>query len=68
MKYCPVCKTDYSDNAQFCKKCEAYLLEKTAAPANVKTDFRRLAKLCLYTAGFIVFIMLLYQLFALFLK
>lgn len=60
MKYCPVCKIEYADTADFCKKCEAYLLEKVEAPKKVKTDVRRLLMLCLYTGGFILFIMLLY--------
>ena len=68
MKYCPVCKIEYSDNAEFCKKCEAYLLEKPEKEEPVKTDFKRLIKMCLYTGGFIVFIMLLYQLFVLVIK
>lgn len=65
MKYCPVCKIEYADTAEFCKKCEAYLLEKQDNAAPVKTDFRRLLKMCLYTGGFIVFIMLLYYLISL---
>jgi uncharacterized membrane protein YvbJ len=60
MKYCPVCHIDYSDNAEFCKKCEAKLLEKAEAAAPVKTDFKGLIKICLYTGGFIIFIMLVY--------
>ncbi len=67
MKYCPVCKLEYSDNAEYCKKCEAYLYEKESSPKEVKTDFKRLLMVCLYTGGFIVFIMLLYYLFSLFL-
>ncbi len=62
MKYCPVCKIEYADTAEFCKKCEAYLLEKPDKPVPVRTDYRRLLKMCLYTGGFILFIMLLYYL------
>jgi len=65
MKYCPVCKIEYADTAEFCKKCEAHLLTKEDAPKNVKTDYKRLLKVCLYTCGFIVFIMLLYYLITL---
>ena len=68
MKYCPVCKIEYSDKAEFCKKCEAYLLEKQDKPHSVKTDYKRLLKICLYTFGFIVFIMALYYLYSLLLK
>lgn len=64
MKYCPVCKIEYSDKAEFCKKCEAMLLEKAAAPKEIKTDYKRLFKMCAYTGGFIVFIMLLYYIYA----
>jgi len=60
VKYCPVCKIEYADTAQFCKKCEAYLLEKKDAPQRVKTDPKRLLLMCLYTGGFILFVMLLY--------
>ena len=63
MKYCPVCKIEYSDKAEFCKKCEARLLEKNDAPKEVKTDYKRLLKICLATGGFIVFIMFLYYLY-----
>ena len=66
MKYCPVCKLEYADTAEFCKKCEAYLLEKPDKPEPVRPDFRRLVKMCLYTGVFIVFIMLLYYLISLF--
>lgn len=67
MKYCPVCNIEYSDNAEYCKKCEAYLIEKESSQKEVKTDFKRLFLICLYTGGFIVFIMLLYYLFSMFL-
>lgn len=60
MKYCPVCKIEYADSAEFCKKCEAYLLEKADPPQKVKTDPKRLLLMCLYTGGFILFVMLLY--------
>jgi RNase P subunit RPR2 len=65
VKYCPVCRIDYADTAEFCKKCEAYLLEKEQASQNVKTDYRRLIKTCLFTGGFILFVMLLYYLISL---
>ena len=68
MKYCPVCKIEYADSAEYCKKCEAYLMDKMPEPKNVKTDFKRLFKMSLYTLGFIVFVMLLYNLFALLMK
>lgn len=60
MKYCPVCKIEYADTAEFCKKCEARLLEKVEAPESGKTDAKRLLLMCLYTGGFILFVMLLY--------
>ncbi len=68
MKYCPICKIDYSDKADYCKKCEAHLLEAEDKPVVVKTDYKRLIKMCLYTGGFIVFIMILYYIYSLFLK
>jgi hypothetical protein len=66
VKYCPVCKIEYADTAEFCKKCEAHLLEKEDTPKSVKTDYRRLFKACLLTGGFILFVMLLYYLISLF--
>ncbi|MDD5018296.1 MAG: hypothetical protein PHO15_09380 [Eubacteriales bacterium] len=63
MKYCPVCKIEYSNNAEFCKKCEAKLQEKEDRLKEVKTDYKRLIKMCAYTVGFIIFIMLLYYVF-----
>jgi predicted amidophosphoribosyltransferase len=68
MKYCPVCKIDYADSAEFCKKCEAHLLEKVDKPEKVKTDPKRLLLMCLYTGGFILFVMLLYFILAGFMK
>ncbi len=68
MKVCPVCKIEYSDKAEYCKKCEAYLLEKSDKPEKVKTDYKRLLKVCLFTGGFIIFIMVLYYVFNLLIK
>ncbi|MGI5848616.1 MAG: hypothetical protein ACOX8Q_00860 [Christensenellales bacterium] len=63
MKYCPVCRIEYSDKAEFCKKCEAKLLEKTDSKKSVKSDYKKLVTMCACTAGFIVFIMLLYYVY-----
>ncbi len=63
MKYCPVCKIEYSDKAEFCSKCQAKLLKKEKSTKKIKTDYKRLFKMCAYTAGFIVFIMLLYYIY-----
>jgi len=68
MKYCPVCKIEYSDKAEYCKKCEAALLEKEDKPKNIKTDYKRLIIVCLSVGGFILFIMLIVYLYSLFLK
>lgn len=68
MKVCPVCKIEYSDKADYCKKCEAHLLEVEDTPKVIKTDYKRLIKMCLYTGGFIVFIMILYYVYSLFIK
>ena len=68
MKVCPVCKIEYSDKADYCKKCEAYLVEKEDKPEKIKTDYKRLIKMCLYTGGFIIFIMILYYVYSLFIK
>jgi len=65
VKYCPVCHIEYADTAEFCKKCEARLLEKAQASKNVKTDYRRLLITCLLTGGFILFVMLLYYIISL---
>jgi len=65
VKYCPVCHIEYADTAEFCKKCAAYLLEKEQSSKNVKTDYRRLLITCLFTGGFILFVMLLYYVISL---
>ena len=64
MRYCPVCKIEYSDKAEFCKKCEAKLMEKQEQKEVVKPDYKRLVKMILYTFGFIVFIMILYYIYS----
>lgn len=68
MKVCPVCKIEYSDKADYCKKCDAHLLKTEDIPTVIKTDYKRLIKMCLYTGGFIVFIMILYYVYYLFIK
>ena len=65
MKYCPVCKIEYSDKAQFCQKCEAHLLEKADKPKSIKTNYRGLLFACIGTGAFIIFIMAIYLVYSL---
>ena len=60
IKICPVCGLEYSDKAEFCKKCETVLIEKPQPAKDVPTNYKRLFLTILYTWLFIVFIMLLY--------
>jgi len=61
IKICPVCGLEYSDKAEFCKKCETVLIEKPKAAKNVPTNYKRLFLMIIYTGLFIGFIMLLYN-------
>lgn len=63
MKVCPICAVEYSDNAQFCKKCETVLIEKPKQQEKVDTDYKRLFLMVLYTFLFISFIAGLYFVF-----
>ena len=60
IKICPVCGLEYSENAEFCKKCETVLIDKPQSGKDVPTDFKRLFLMILYTFLFIGFIMILY--------
>ena len=62
MKICPLCKTKYSDDAQYCVK-DKILLEKLPdkkEKEDVPFEPKRIIKVCIYTCVFIGFIMLLY--------
>ncbi len=60
IKVCPVCGLEYSEKAEFCKKCETVLIDKPKSEAKVPTDYKRLFLMVLYTFLFIGFIMALY--------
>lgn len=55
MKSCPVCKTKYSDDAEFCAKCKAYLVE-LSDEEKVPFDKKRLITAILSTAAFMLVI------------
>ena len=63
MKVCPICGVEYSDKAEFCKKCETVLIEKPEPQEKVPTNYKRLLLMMLYTFLFIGFIALLYFIF-----
>lgn len=45
MKRCPICKTRYSDDAEFCAKCKALLEPEKPAPSkapDVPTNYKKL--------------------------
>jgi len=56
MKVCPICGIEYSDKAEFCKKCETVLIQKPEPQAKVPTNYKRLFLMILYTFLFIAFI------------
>ncbi len=60
IKICPVCGLEYSEKAEFCKKCEAALIEKPKNTGKIPTNYKRLFLMVLYTFLFIGFIMGLY--------
>ena len=62
MKICPLCKTKYSDEAQYCAK-DKVLLQKIPEKAKgekVPFEPKRILKACIFTCIFMGFIMLLY--------
>lgn len=60
MKVCPICGIEYSDKAEFCKKCETVLIEKPEPQAKIPTNYKRLFLMILFTFLFIGFIMAMY--------
>ncbi len=64
MKRCPVCNIDYSDEAEFCAKCKAYLQETKEEP-KVPFERKRLLTALAYTIGFMLFIAGIYYLYSL---
>lgn len=63
IKVCPICGLEYSEKAEFCKKCETVLIDKPKLKEDVPTDYKRLFLMILYTFIFIGFIALLYLIF-----
>lgn len=53
MKICPICKTQYSDEAEYCAKCKALLETLPKKEEKVPVDFKRLAKAIISTFAFI---------------
>jgi len=61
MKICPICKVKYADEAEFCAKCKAVLIEDTAdKDAETPLDRRRLITAILSTIAFMAFVAGLY--------
>ena len=61
MKICPICGVEYSDKAEFCKKCETVLIDKPEPKPDVPTNYKRLFLMILFTFLFIGFIAALYM-------
>ncbi len=64
MKRCPVCHIDFSDDAEFCSKCKAYLQEVKEEPS-VPFEKKRLITALVYTIGFMMFIAGIYYVYSL---
>ena len=62
MKICPLCKTKYSDEAQYCAKDKVLLqkIPEKAKQEKVPFEPKRILKACIFTCVFMGFIMLLY--------
>lgn len=61
MKICPICKLKFSDQTEFCPKCQAQLqdLEKEE---NAAFEGKRVLKAILWTCGFMAVVAGLYYL------
>ena len=68
MKRCPICQTEYSDEAEYCVKCKTLLLkeEKTTQKEKPKqkVNIKGLVISIVATCAFIAFMMLVYNLVA----
>ena len=61
MKICPICKIEYSDEAEYCAKCKAYL-QKVEKQERVPYDGKRMWIAILSTIGFMLVIAGIYYL------
>lgn len=62
MKYCPICKVKYSDEAEFCAKCKTVLQKEDEQSPNLPVDKKRLVKAILFTVIFMLFVAGIYYL------
>ena len=67
MKECPICKTEFSDEAEFCPKCKAVLFEKKKEE-RVPFEGKRLAIAIVCMCGFMLLAAGLYMLMGLLMK
>ena len=61
MKVCPICRTEFSDDAEFCPKCKAALLEKED-DAKAPFEGKRLAIAIVSTCAFMLIVAGIYML------
>ncbi len=67
MKRCPICDTQYSDEAEYCVKCKTLLIKEEPKKENApkpKVNLKGLLTAIIATFAFIGFMMLLYHLLA----
>ena len=68
MKRCPICQTQYSDEADYCLKCKTLLLAQEETPENQrpkqKINVKGLLTAIIATFAFIGLMMFLYHLLA----
>ena len=59
MKKCPICKLEFSDEAEFCPQCQAKLLE-IKEEENAPFERKRLMVAIISTIGFMSIVAVLY--------
>ncbi len=64
MKRCPICKIEFSDEAEFCPKCQAKLQE-IREEENAPFDRKRLVVAIVSTMGFMAVIAAIYYIIGL---
>ena len=61
MKVCPICRTEFSDEAEFCPKCKASLYKKQEVE-KAPFEWKRLVIAIVCTCGFMGIVAGLYKL------
>lgn len=68
MKRCPICQTQYADEAEYCVKCKTLLLRQEDPPQSekqkTKVNIKGLVLAIITTFAFIGLMMFLYHLLA----